>query len=137
MIPQIQLAYANVGFSGFTDIFGTHVKARQGDSLQGRPGVMLEHNTSYRNQKGISTVQKLYGLANLYYEFFDGPQVNVADTNFASKNDRLWGGLGLGGQYSWNNEQYAFFGEGIVDTSLDNFGDSHSIKGSIGLKIRW
>ena len=62
---------------------------------------------------------------------------NISGTNLYQQQDRLWGGLGLGGSYNWDNDRYALFGEASVTTSLANFSDSLAVKGDIGLKINW
>jgi fibronectin-binding autotransporter adhesin len=73
----------------------------------------------------------------VYYEFLDGVSVNVSGTNFTSANERLWGGIGLGGTHSFANDRYAFFGEVAVNTSLTDFGDSYSLNGNVGFRMRW
>ena len=83
------------------------------------------------------TRSNVYGIANLYYEFLDGTSVDVAGVRFRSEKDELWGGLGLGGTYSWGADRYALFGEVSVNTGLDNFGDSYSVNGTAGFRVRW
>jgi len=29
------------------------------------------------------------------------------------------------------------FGEGLVNTSLNNFGDSYTLNGNVGLRVNW
>ena len=53
------------------------------------------------------------------------------------QRDELWGGLGVGGTYSWNSDKYALYSEVTVNTSLENFGDSYSVNGTGGFRIRW
>lgn len=33
--------------------------------------------------------------------------------------------------------RYALYGEGTVDTSLNRFGDSYAIRGTVGLRYTW
>ena len=63
--------------------------------------------------------------------------MNVAGVSFDSRNERIWGGIGLGGSYNWNDDKYSIYGEGSVDTSLQNFADSHAFKGSLGFRVRF
>jgi fibronectin-binding autotransporter adhesin len=56
---------------------------------------------------GRATRAHFYGIANFYYEFLDGTTVDVSGTRFASIDDRLWGGLGVGGTHSWADDRYA------------------------------
>jgi outer membrane autotransporter protein len=135
--PQAQLVYSNVDFDAFTDVFGSRVSLDRGESLQGRLGLTLDHEDSWQNEKGMLNRTHVYGIANLYYEFLDGTQVNVGGVSFASRNDRVWGGTGIGGTYNWDDDKYSIYGEGLVTTSLNNFGDSYSVKGQLGFRMKW
>lgn len=135
--PQAQLVYSRIDFDSFTDPFGAAVSLDKGDSLQGRLGLTLDRETSWQNANGMTDRAHVYGIANLYYEFLKGTRVDVAGTSFASEKERLWGGIGLGGSYNWNDDKYSIYGEGIVNTSLKNFGDSHSLKGNVGFRMKW
>lgn len=44
---------------------------------------------------------------------------------------RSWGHLQLG------NEKYALYGEATINTSLNNFGDSYTLTGRIGLNAKF
>ncbi|MEJ5902316.1 autotransporter outer membrane beta-barrel domain-containing protein [[Ochrobactrum] teleogrylli] len=135
--PQAQLVYSNVDFDAFTDAFGARVSLDRGESLQGRLGLTLDHENSWQNDKGLLNRTHVYGIANLYYEFLEGTRVDVQGVSFASRNDRVWGGLGIGGTYNWDDDKYSIYGEGLVNTSLNNFGDSYSVKGQVGLRVKW
>ncbi|QWK81894.1 autotransporter outer membrane beta-barrel domain-containing protein [Ochrobactrum sp. BTU1] len=137
LTPQAQLVYSNVDFDAFTDPFGARVSLDRGESLQGRLGLTLDHEDSWQNENGMLNRTHVYGIANLYYEFLEGTRVDVAGTSFASEKDRLWGGLGVGGSYNWNDDKYSIYGEGLVNTSLNNFGDSYSVKGTVGFRMKW
>lgn len=135
--PQAQLVYSNVGFDTFTDQYDGTVSLQKGDSLQGRIGISADYQNSWYNDKGTINRSYIYGIANLYYEFLNGTEVDVSSLRFSSRNDRVWGGIGLGGSYNWDSDKYSVYGEGSVNTSLNNFGDSYSYKGTIGLRIKW
>lgn len=135
--PQAQLVYSSVDFDTFDDVFGARVSLDDGDSLNGRLGLSLDHESSWMGNDGNLNLLHAYGIANLYYEFLDASRVDVAGTKFISQNDRVWGGLGFGGSYNWAGDKYSLYGEGSVNTSLNNFGDSYTIKGNIGLRIKW
>ncbi|GLU29496.1 autotransporter outer membrane beta-barrel domain-containing protein [Brucella sp. NBRC 12950] len=135
--PQAQLVYSSVKFDDFIDIYGASVSLDRGDSLQGRLGLTLDHETSWQNGNGMKNRSHIYGIADLYYEFLEGSKVNVNDLSLASRQDRVWGGLGIGGSYNWNDDKYSIFGEGVVNTSLNDFGDSYSIKGNVGFRVKW
>lgn len=63
--------------------------------------------------------------------------MDVSGTGFTSRNDRFWGGIGLGGSYNWNSDKYSLYGEGSINTSLANFGDSYAYKGTVGFRVKW
>lgn len=67
----------------------------------------------------------------------DGVEIDLADLPFASRNDRQWGGLGVGGSYSWGDDKYIVHGEIKLDSSLENFNDSYAVTGNVGIKMRW
>lgn len=135
--PQAQLTYSSVDFDSFNDAFDARVSLDKGDSLQGRIGLSIEQQNSWYNANGLINRTYLYGIANVYYEFLDGTKVDVSGTSFASRNERLWGGIGLGGSYNWNSDKYSIYGEGSVNTSLENFADSYSYKGTLGFRVRF
>ncbi|MFC5385547.1 autotransporter outer membrane beta-barrel domain-containing protein, partial [Aquamicrobium segne] len=106
-------------------------------SFEGRLGVTLDHETSWQNDAGMTDRAHVYGIANLYYGFSEGTKVNVADEQFTQEQQRLWGGLGVGGSYNWNDDKYSIYGEGLVNTSLNSFGDSYTLKGNLGFRVKW
>ncbi|KAA9353283.1 autotransporter outer membrane beta-barrel domain-containing protein [Ochrobactrum quorumnocens] len=135
--PQAQLAYSSVDFDNFVDVFRAPILLERGDSLQGRLGMTLDYQSSWQNSQGTQDRAHIYGVANLYYEFLEGTKVAVAETSLSSRDERLWAGLGIGGSYSWNDDKYTIYGEGLLDTSLASFADSYSIKGQIGFRVKW
>lgn len=135
--PQFQLMYSHVRFDAFDDEFGARVSSDRGESLIGRLGITADREHNWLDDDGKLRRTHLYGIANLYYEFLDGSEVNVAGVGFASRNDRLWGGIGLGGSYNWDDDKYSVYGEVSANTSLESFGDSYSIQGTVGLRLRW
>src|SRR5690606_10988316 len=109
LTPQVQLTYSKARFDNFSDVFGASIRPGRDDSLQGRLGISLERQVDRTH---------LYGIANLYNEFFDGTSVTINDKAFHSRIDRLWAGIGFGGSYNWDNDRYSIYGEGTVNTSL-------------------
>ncbi|MNE59642.1 hypothetical protein D3C80_1547520 [compost metagenome] len=97
----------------------------------------LDHESSWRNDEGLLNRTHVHGIGNLYYEFLEGTSVNVEGVSFASRNDRVWGGLGIGGTYSWDDDKYSIYVEALVQTSLNDFGDSYSVRGQVGLRVKW
>lgn len=135
--PQAQLAYSSVNFDDFRDRFGAPISLDSGDSLNGRVGVALDRDESWKAANGKTAHAKLYGSANLYYEFLDGTDVDLAGMDFKTENDRLSAGLTAGGSYSWNDGRTSIYGEVSARSSLENVGDSYVIGGTAGLRVKW
>ena len=137
LTPQVQFVYSSTRFNNFTDPFSTQVSRKDSDSLLGRLGLAINHEDSWTASNGKIDRLKLYGIANLYYEFLDGTKVQISGEEFESRNDRLWGGLSLGGSYNWNDDQYSLYSELGARTSLRNFGDSYEAYGEIGFRMKF
>ncbi|WP_081657483.1 autotransporter outer membrane beta-barrel domain-containing protein [Pseudovibrio exalbescens] len=139
--PQAQLVYANVGFNSFgmtlQNMTAARVSLDRADSLRGRLGVAAEHQRQWSDDNGSTNRLNYYGLANLFGEFLDGSTVDVSGVDLTSRQDRLWGGLEVGGTYSWKDDRFAVFGQMSADTSLAHFSDSYSVAGRAGLRVRW
>ncbi|KQV79280.1 autotransporter outer membrane beta-barrel domain-containing protein [Rhizobium sp. Root1220] len=137
LTPQAQLAYSSVRFDSFTDAYGADVSLDDGDSLTGRLGISADYDNDWKDASGKSGSSKLYGIANLYYDFLDGSDVDVSGASLVSENQALWGGLGVGGSLSWSDDRYALNGEAFARTSLKDFGDSNSIGAKVGFSVKW
>ncbi|WP_052726481.1 autotransporter family protein [Devosia epidermidihirudinis] len=137
LTPQIQLTYSTVDFDPFVDPYGAPVSLAKGDSLRGRLGLGSRYQSTWKDQSGEASSLDATATLNLYNEFLDGTQVDVAGARFSSDGDRLWGGIGLGGTYHWADGKYALHGEISGTTSLMNFGKSASLSGTLGLTVKW
>ncbi|MER9330971.1 autotransporter outer membrane beta-barrel domain-containing protein [Mesorhizobium sp. M0488] len=137
LTPQAQLAYSAVDFDAFTDPFGAVVSPGGSDSLVGRLGLSADYEDQWAGDEGQVSRTHIYGLANLYYDFLDGNDVDVSGVKLVSENQALWGGVGLGGSLSWVDGRYSVFGEGSVRTSLQDFGDSNAIGAKLGFSVKW
>ncbi|QKC95896.1 autotransporter outer membrane beta-barrel domain-containing protein [Mesorhizobium sp. NZP2298] len=137
LTPQAQLAWSSVDFDAFTDTFGARVTQDSSDSLLGRLGLSLDHQSQWQDHTGRAGHTNLYGIANLYYDFEDGSSVDLAGSSLSSRNEQLWGGLGIGGTVNWADDKFSVFGEAIARTGLEDFGDSHVLTGSLGLRVKW
>jgi outer membrane autotransporter protein len=137
LTPQAQLMWSTIDASAFHDTWGSRVSLHDGDSLTGRLGLAAEYRKSWKGEDGLMVDTSVYGIANLYQEFLSGSSVNVSGVDFDTSNDRTWAGIGAGGSYAWADEKYAIYGEGSVNTALNHFTDSYSLKGSVGFKAKW
>lgn len=137
LTPQAQLTYSSVNFDSFTDRFGAVVSNDRARSLLGRAGLSLDHQRVAQDNDGRVARSDIYGIANLYYEFLNGTAVDVSGTKFASATDRLWGGVGVGGNYRWAGDKYAVYGEVSFNTSLADAGDNYAYKGTVGFRAKW
>ena len=137
LTPQAQLAYSSVRFDDFTDAYGAAVSLDDADSLTGRLGISADYDRDWKDATGKISRSKFYGIANLYYDFLDGSEVDVSGLSVVSKNQPLWGGLSLGGSRSWSDDRYAVYAEAFARTSLKDFGDSNAIGAKVGFSAKW
>jgi len=137
LTPQAQLSYASVDFDTFTDPYGALVSNGSSDSLTGRVGLSADYESEWKDKAGQTSRSHVYGIANLYYDFPDGTDVDVSGTRLTSKPQRLWGGLGVGGSLGWADDRYAVHGELLARSSIEDFGDSHAFGGSVGFSVKW
>lgn len=137
LTPQAQLSYSSVDFDDFTDPFGADVSLDKSESLVGRLGLAIDHETEWSGAGGQTGRSRIFGIANVYYDFADGSNVQVGGTKFKSENDALRGGIGLGWSLNSSDNKYSFYAEALANTSLRNFGDSNEVKGTVGVRVRW
>jgi len=138
VVPQAQLAWTHVDFSSFIDENGSRVAIGKGDSLKGRAGLRVEKLDSWKDGDGQVRRLHLYGIANLSYEFLDGTSVKLNGTEIEQQNKRLWGEVGLGGTYAWN-DKWSVYAEADYATALASHAgnDNYIVKGTAGLRYRW
>ncbi|WP_445379179.1 autotransporter-associated beta strand repeat-containing protein [Pseudochrobactrum asaccharolyticum] len=137
LTPQAQLVWSSVTFDTFKDVFGATIAMDNGDSLNARMGISADYRNAWRDNNGQITQSNVYLIANLHQDFLEGSKINVSGESLNSRNDRTWGSMGTGGTYSWADDKYTIYGEGSISTSLQNFADSYTVKGSVGLRIKW
>ncbi|MBW5407601.1 autotransporter outer membrane beta-barrel domain-containing protein [Morganella morganii] len=137
LTPQTQLIWSKIRFSSFTDPFGTKVTSEDGDSLRMRAGLSLDHKRSWNAADGKESKLHFFTMANLYNEFLDGTKVSVSDISFRTHNDRQWAGVGIGGDYEWNNGRYAAYGSADVSNSLGHMNGNYTFGGTLGVRINW
>lgn len=135
--PQAQLLYSDVDYDRFTDSFGADISLVDADSLLGRVGIASGYDSERKDGAGKTTRSHFYGIANLYYEFLDGARTEVSGTALRNESEELWAGTGVGGTYNWNDDQYSVYGEALINTSLEHFGDSYAIAGTVGFRVKW
>ncbi|HWV22170.1 MAG TPA: autotransporter outer membrane beta-barrel domain-containing protein [Devosia sp.] len=135
--PQAQLIYSALDYDAFTDTFGAAVALADGSDLTARLGLSADYQTVWTDQAGQTSRLHAYGIANLYYGILPETATDLSGTRLSSQRETLWGGLGLGSTYSWNNDKYALHGETILDTSLANFGNSYHVSGTLGLNVKF
>jgi len=135
IVPQAQLTYGKVSFDSFDDAFGAHVSQQDGKSATGRAGVLVDYRSARQGAAGaIST--HVYAIGNVYRNFSDAARVAVAGTDFSTRNERLWGGFGLGTSRDWADGRYSVYGEVQASKGLQG-GDSHAVSGTVGFRMQW
>jgi len=137
LTPQAQLTYTSVRSNDFEDVFKSMVHIDRAESMQGRFGLALDHQKVWQDDAGETRRLKIYGIANLYYQFLDDTSVIVSDTDLHNGIDRVSGGLGIGASYNWGNDKYSLYAEASAKASLINPVDSYSYKATAGIRIKW
>ncbi|MDR6635759.1 fibronectin-binding autotransporter adhesin [Phyllobacterium sp. 1468] len=137
LTPQAQLAYSAVDFDDFTDPYGAVVALGNSDSLIGRLGLSADYESQWADAAGQVSRSHVYGIANLYYDFLDGSDVDVSGLSLVSQNQALWGGLGLGGSLNWADGRYSVYGEAIARGSFEDMADNNSIRAKLGFSVKW
>ncbi len=129
--PQVQVAYSNVRFDQFADAVGAIVGADRNGSLKTRWGAAFDYQSAREGNRS-----RVYGIANLSYEWLGGSRALVSGISIDHANQRLWGEFGVGASVSWR-PNLTFYGEASADTSLDDFGNSYILKGNVGLRAQF
>ncbi len=135
--PQAQLSYSAVDYDDFTDAFGAAVSLLDGDRLKIRLGLSADYQTDWTDTSGQTSRLHAYGIANLYYDLIGGSKTNLAGVILTGNTDPLWGGIGAGGSYSWEDEAYTLHGEVALNTALDHFGGSYDVTGTAGVRVKY
>ncbi len=137
LTTQAQLMWSSVDFDSFTDAYGARISSHEGDSLKGRIGLAANYQDAFTGADGRKVDTSLFGIANLYQALIGENRIDYAGTRMATDDERSWGGIGMGGTYQWADAKYALYGEATINTALNHFADSYTIKGNLGFKVRW
>nr|WP_285292518.1 autotransporter outer membrane beta-barrel domain-containing protein [Aureimonas altamirensis] len=135
--PQAQLIYSSVDFDDFTDATGAGVRLLRGDSLVGRLGISLDHETTWQSAGGDTRRLQTYGLVDVRQEFLDGTRIEVGGIPLDSSNGDTWLGGALGATYNWSDDAWSVYGQVGVASDLGDFGDSVEVSGTAGLRVRF
>ncbi|WP_245737337.1 autotransporter outer membrane beta-barrel domain-containing protein [Xenorhabdus japonica] len=139
LTPQAQLVFSSIDMKGFHDPFGAKIHFDRSESMKFRVGTTIDYRQKWHDD--LSQGEKathLYGFFNINQEVLGHNDLtNVADVAFISGNDRIWGDMGAGGSYSWDNGKSSVYGQASANTSLNNFTDSYELKAKIGIKTTW
>jgi fibronectin-binding autotransporter adhesin len=136
LIPQAQVSYGRAAFNGFNDPYGAYVSVQQGKNLIGRAGMAVDYRSAWQGAHGAID-SHIYAIANLYRDMEGATRVDVSGTDLASRSERLWGGLGVGGSLDWGGGTYSVYGEVQGRTGLSHFGDSRDVTGTLGFRMHW
>lgn len=128
--PQTQLSYSRVRFDRFEDAAGAVVSLAKADSFLSRIG--MEVTRDYERKDYRSHV---YGIGNFLYEWQDGLRTQVSGTELRRKEHRAWAEVGFGASFNWSNS-VRLYGEFSGRSSLRDFGDSYTVHGTVGFRVR-
>lgn len=136
LTPQAQLTYARNHFRSFTDPQNSVIiNEKDQRSLEGRLGVALNYENTYRNADGLFVRNKLYMLGNVYHEFQGNSTVSVSGVDYKSGLSDTWLGMGVGGSRNWREDRVSLYGEAQVVSSTRKFAREYGLTGQIGLRI--
>lgn len=99
-------------------------------SVRTRWGLSLDHQVTTAQNRS----SHLYGIVNLSYEWQPNSSVRVSGTQIVNRERNLWGELGLGGTYSWN-DHVTLYAQGSAETALGDFGSGYAMKGTMGFRV--
>ncbi|MFD1792208.1 autotransporter outer membrane beta-barrel domain-containing protein [Ochrobactrum teleogrylli] len=136
LTPQAQLSWSSVRLDSFSDSYQSRVSTEDGGNLSFRAGLQTDYRNEWTTSTGTAVKADIYGVANIYRDFDGSSEIEIAGSDLKTRNGKTWAGIGWGGTIAWDN-QYALFGEGTINSSLKNFGDDHSLKGTIGFRKTW
>ncbi|WP_143706555.1 autotransporter outer membrane beta-barrel domain-containing protein, partial [Xenorhabdus innexi] len=139
LTPQAQLTFSSINLNDFHDTFKTKVHFDQSRSMKLRAGATIDYKQKWDgDQSKREKAANLYGFLNVRQELLGHHDyVDVANVAFHSKNEPIWGEVGSGGSYSWDNRKSFVYGQASANTSLNNFADSYELKAKIGIKVIW
>lgn len=137
LTPQAQLSFSGLSYRDFTDAFGAKVSLGRDNDLKLRLGLSTDYENSWMGEAGTRNRLQVYGIANLYYDLSPDARTDVAGVALRNSQERLWGGLGLGGTYAWDNEKYAVHGQAGINTSLADLSGNTSLSGTLGFTARF
>lgn len=135
--PQFQLVYSGVSFSSFNDVLDSRVALTDGQGLIGRWGWGMHREKSWMSNRGDCRRFDFFGIANLYYDFLDGTEVDINGHRVQNMNEQLWGGLGFGGTYNWRNDTRSLFAESEYRSSFSNASGNHLVNVAVGFRARF
>ncbi len=137
LTPRLQLAWTHADFSDFTDQHGSLSRLDNGDNLEGHAGLQLEKRSSWQGNDGVWKQMRLYGRASLSYEFLEGLSIAFDDTVLKQDGEKLWGDVGFGATYAWNN-RWSLYAEANYSTALSgNAGGNYTVRGAAGIGYKW
>ncbi|MBD9390356.1 autotransporter outer membrane beta-barrel domain-containing protein [Agrobacterium sp. AGB01] len=137
LTPQAQLSFSGLSYRDFIDAFGAKVSLGRDNDLKLRLGLSSDYENSWTGEAGTRNRLQVYGIANLYYDLSPDARTDVAGVALRNSQERLWGGLGLGGTYAWDNEKYAVHGQAGINTSLGDLSGNTSLSGTLGFTARF
>ncbi|WP_114953406.1 autotransporter-associated beta strand repeat-containing protein [Sphingosinicella terrae] len=137
LTPQAQIVYSGVRFDRFSDPADAIVSSDGAESLRGRFGLSLDHQRSWQRSSGDTARTHFYGIVNLDHEMLDGTRIDVSGTPLLRREERLWGEVGIGGSFSWQDGRYALFSEISAETALSRFGESNTLRANAGFRMQF
>lgn len=136
--PQVQLIQSRTDFDTFVDDDGVVVSNDDGDTTTARLGLLFEKRQQLTEEMKAQGTKpsSAYLITNVYSNLDNKTAVNASGTHLEYEDHDSWIGAGIGGNLNLS-EDVNMFGEVNYNQSLDDFGDSDQISGTIGVRKTW
>ncbi len=138
LVPQAQVQWGQLNSERFTDSQGNVVDLGTNSQTIGRLGLAYEYYPDgVASAEKSPDARKVYAIFNILHDFSDASQVEVAGAELASRDQRVWGEIGLGGSMAIAPNTVVY-GEASHRTSLS--GDASDNTASYltgGFRMHW
>lgn len=137
--PQAQLVFSSVNQKGRSDSFNAWLGSQTSNTLTGRAGVSANYETAWQSTTGFTQRLDLRGFVNILGNLVTPKQfISVSDFTMATgKDNRIWGEVGVGATYNWNEDKYSIYGNVSTKSAFNHAGSNNTIAGAVGFRAKW
>lgn len=147
LTPQAQLSWSSLNMDDLTDIYNATSSFGRQNDLVARLGLTANYANSWQGADGFTRRAQFYTGANLYQALVqDSSTVRISasgrpdlTSGIIDAGDLGKAALGLdaGGTYSWHDDKYSLFTNVSLISSTQQFGNTYTLSGNVGLSVKW